>query len=517
MNSCKISNKYFKNYFYQIIIISNLLLIFIATLFPFNFSAKDISLGLIIKSLDRPSFLKDVLANILLFFPFGFGLAGVSQHRQLRKITALILVLAASASFSFLMEALQVFLPSRSPTLTDIQANSLGGFLGFLVFQLFSSTILGGSNKYFSLKRLTIIFISYATISFIISFALLNYNNLSNWDRSFALLLGNEGTGDRPWNGSISELLIADRAIAEKEVERIFSGVLASDAIEDSMLAFYQLKGKGSYRDRVGNSPELSWHKQPLETQDRTEGIFLNSSHWLETVTPATSITDRLRETCQFSLITKLATAEPIQTGPARIISLSEDGYHRNFTLGQEGNDLVFRLRTPITGKNATQPEIIVPGIFIDTKLHHSIVTYNGSELRFYIDRFKPFYSVELNPSLAFFQKISLLNNEWKVRLNRHAIKPFKFFYYGIIFIPLGILLGTIAIISRGKFVSHALLIGGEILLTSWIFESLLAKTIKRSFLFENMLLIIVIMFATVLLVMTVAPFCLKNIRQNQS
>ncbi len=154
----------------------------------------------------------------------------------------------------------------------------------------------------------------------------------------------------------------------------------------------------------------------------------MNSSHWLETATAATSLTERLRITSQFSLITKLATAEQTQTGPARIISLSEDGYHRNFTLGQEGTDLVFRLRTPITGENGTKPEIIVPDIFVDTKLHSLIVTYNGSELRFYIDQFKPFYSVELNPSLAFFQHISLLNNELECSPQSLFYKAFQNF-----------------------------------------------------------------------------------------
>ncbi len=261
MNSRKIAKTSFKNYVYKRverwvsgIFICSFVIVILVTLFPFNFCIKDVSLDVIAKSFHHSSYLEDVLANIILFFPFGFGLTGMSQQRQLRRITALMLVLAASASFSLIIETIQVFLPSRAPTLTDIQANSFGGFLGFLAFQLFSSTVLGELNRYFSLKKLTAILISYATIAFLVSFALLNYNNLSNWDRSFPLLLGNEGTGDRPWNGAISELLIADRAIAEKEVEHIFSGILASDAIEDSLLAFYQLEGKGSYRDRSRQS-----------------------------------------------------------------------------------------------------------------------------------------------------------------------------------------------------------------------------------------------------------------------
>ena len=40
------------------------------------------------------------------------------------------------------------------------------------------------------------------------------------------------------------------------------------------------------------------------------------------------------------------------QTGPARIVSLSADTGAQNFTLGQEGSDIEFRLRTPVSGRN---------------------------------------------------------------------------------------------------------------------------------------------------------------------
>jgi VanZ family protein len=513
MNSRKIYNKSFNISFYRqverwvrAIFIWSILLILIVTLFPFNFEFKDISLSLLINSFYAPSYLKDVLANILLFFPFGFSLAGLSRKKQLGGIAALVLVLTVSTTFSYIIETLQIFLPSRSPTLTDIQANSLGGFLGFFAFQLFSSVVLGELNKYFSLKKLTALFISYAIVAFIASLALLNYNNFSNWDESFPLLIGNEQTGDRPWNGYVSEITIADKAIGEKEIEQILSGFPTSDTIGDSLVAFYQLEAKESYRDLRGNLTELSWHKQSLEAKERTEELALTSNHWLETVNPATSITKKLRETSQFSLITKLATANHTQTGPARIISLSENGYLRNFTLGQEGSDLVFRLRTPITGENGTKPEIIIPDVFDDTKFHTLIVTYNGAELRFYIDQLKPCYSVDLNPSVAFFQYISLLNNGWNIRLNHSFIKPYKIFYYGIIFIPLGFFLGAIAIIYRDEFVLykyHIILFSGVILLSSYTFEALLAKTIGRSFLLQNILLSIIIMFASGLLLFT--------------
>ncbi|MGH6916506.1 MAG: hypothetical protein ACREJ0_02275, partial [Geminicoccaceae bacterium] len=43
------------------------------------------------------------------------------------------------------------------------------------------------------------------------------------------------------------------------------------------------------------------------------------------------------------------------QTGPARILTISQDAYRRNLTLAQDGDDLVLRLRTEDTDRNGTR------------------------------------------------------------------------------------------------------------------------------------------------------------------
>lgn len=51
------------------------------------------------------------------------------------------------------------------------------------------------------------------------------------------------------------------------------------------------------------------------------------------------------------------------QSGPARIFTISTDSGARNLTLGQEGDGLAVRVRTPATSWNG-KPESIVPGVF---------------------------------------------------------------------------------------------------------------------------------------------------------
>lgn len=75
-------------------------------------------------------------------------------------------------------------------------------------------------------------------------------------------------------------------------------------------------------------------------------------------------VAERLLAACRaantLAIDVTITTADRQQTGPARILTFSSDPYHRNFTLGQEGDRLVFRLRTPETGENGMNPETTV-------------------------------------------------------------------------------------------------------------------------------------------------------------
>jgi VanZ family protein len=51
------------------------------------------------------------------------------------------------------------------------------------------------------------------------------------------------------------------------------------------------------------------------------------------------------------------------QWGPARILTISRDIYHRNLTIGQEGRDLSIRLRAPNTDANGI-PSTMIPEVF---------------------------------------------------------------------------------------------------------------------------------------------------------
>jgi glycopeptide antibiotics resistance protein len=468
------------------IFVCSLLLVLVSTLFPFNFSFKN---GFFIKeiadSFNNSSDLTDQVANVLLFLPLGFGFTCLLQRRKLRATAKLGIVLIVSAGLSFIVEVLQAFLPSRSPTITDIVTNSLGGSLGSLCFHLWRFEILGYTSAFIrksknclSIKKLIACFIGYISLIFLILSVLASPTSLRNWDLTFSLLLGNERTGDRPWQGYVSKVYIADKAISEKDVARGFSDKQSFAIIDGSLLASYQLAGKGSYRDQTKHLPDLIWRGQPLVAQTEI-GVFLNSSHWLETANPTTLMTQRIRESSQFTLSTTVATADTAQAGPARIVSLSSDSKHRNFTLGQEGANLIFRLRTLISGENGVYPELIVPDVFTNTNFHQIVITYSNSVLQIYIDELQNLHSFDLSEM---------------------APKSYKILCYGLIFVPLGYLLALMSDISKGQSIFYFLIIYSVILLLPLLLAGILVSESGQSISLENLLLSVLITSGTIIM-----------------
>jgi VanZ family protein len=73
----------------------------------------------------------DIAANVVMFIPLGWGLHRVIRRLQcFRERTNLIVVTAAVACFSLVMETVQYFLPSRYSSAIDVAADALGAGLG---------------------------------------------------------------------------------------------------------------------------------------------------------------------------------------------------------------------------------------------------------------------------------------------------------------------------------------------------------------------------------------------------
>lgn len=83
------------------------------------------------------------LANIILFIPFGFGLAGLGIRKIRIEMHPLLAVFLAALLLSLFVEFLQVFQPQRSPSLQDLLMNSMGGVVGYGAFHLWKKFFAG--------------------------------------------------------------------------------------------------------------------------------------------------------------------------------------------------------------------------------------------------------------------------------------------------------------------------------------------------------------------------------------
>lgn len=263
-------------------------------------------------------------------------------------------------------------------------------------------------------------------------------------------------------------------------------------ALGASVLASYQLDSKGDYRDQTGNLPKLSWRGHAPDSEQEL-GVFLSSSHWLETTAPPVFMTKKLIKKSQFTFSAILATAELNQSGPARIVTLSADSHHRNFTLGQSDSHLLLRLRTPLAGKNGISGQLLFPNVFSDKKFHHLIIACDSRTVTLYMDDAQDMRSIFLSPEYTLFGCF-LCPYDPTIRVSPLSILFYKFVFFGISLGPLGYLLALIAQKFSGRFLIGGLLGSMGVLLPILILEGLLASGSGRQISVENLLIGIVVM-----------------------
>ncbi|MGD1871537.1 MAG: VanZ family protein [Mastigocoleus sp.] len=467
------------------------LAILIATLYPFKFAIpENFSLFHLVNNFNNATFFKDQVNNVLLFLPFGFSISNFLKQSKIKFAYQILIVVIASCFLSLTVEIIQIFVPSRAPTPSDIYNNTFGGFLGLLCVYIFASRSfkytlkrVENSRASNSIYKISLFFIAYLCLIILISIPWQNAVSLSDWDNRFSLILGNEFNGGRPWEGSMKNLAILDKSYSKLEVQNIFSyqnknsenTYLEPLDKNTSLLVFYDLSNSlnsQSYPDLAQQQPDLIWTKDSLNPahfqQKRTT---FNNENWLQSTSPISNLTERIRETSEFTLISTIQSNNITQTGPARIISLSADAHRRNFTLAQEKDNLVFRLRTPITGANGSDIKLNIPKVFTDQREHHIIITYSKAALEVYIDDIQNYHILNL---------LDLIPKEQ------------IFFYYGITFIPMGLCLIFVISLAKKKDRFYRYLLPTGILLPSLILESILVinngKTISWKTLFIGIL-----------------------------
>ena len=289
----------------------------------------------------------DIVINLLLYAPLGVAL----RRRPWWQ------VLVGAALLSGAIEQWQVWCCQRHPSLWDVAANAAGALVAALAVRRWRRGVPQGTGIPLCGNELA------AAVGLLA--ALLVFGNLrgrspalSGWDAQYPLLLGNEATGDRPWQGTIRSLVLIPGSVSTRERRALEADGPEARALEAARACYAS-------------------HDSVLVT--RGPGVPLPAA-------AARELARSAQERNGFTVVARLVPRDTLQNGPARIVSFSRDPYHRNLTLAQEGRRLILRFRTPATGENGRRPDLKSPGVLDAGRPVTIVAGYDGRVARLHVD-----------------------------------------------------------------------------------------------------------------------------------
>lgn len=275
--------------------------------FPHSYHGSPFFLGESDKTLQHADF----FLNVLLFVPFGFGLATQMRKRGgPRWITAALVALAAGAFTSYSVELLQLYIPGRDSGWEDVISNSMGSAVGALLFAICGGVLLRIASHFadavegwVSPGRTAALLLVYFTVWFYGAVRMQKETRLSNWDPQCSLIVGNDAAGQYPWKGQIFSLQIWDRVLPDSAIQQMHAqkwGKLQDVAV-DSLLGSYDLSSGPPYHDSRNLSPALAWAPSDPAAPN-TQAPELNSKSWLRTAVPVENLTRAIVRSNQFTI-----------------------------------------------------------------------------------------------------------------------------------------------------------------------------------------------------------------------
>jgi VanZ family protein len=371
-------------------------LILAYTLAPFEFSpGSDIrSRASEILSLPKTGEVLKTAGHVLAFFVLG-GLAVCAHSSALLVISGQRRLIIAAAGFCLVLECLQFLVVGRHPRAFDLAVNTAAACAGAWMSRRWSrrtgtasldrpgSRLAGGIRAGIFLTGVTAWMLA----------GLLPIPRLwrLEWNPDFRLLICNEADGSEPWLGEIRFLGLYERALSPMEIRAAFAENSEAGPreprSEPGLLAGYDftcaktnvLRPTGSLE---GSSLSLT---VPADAEWMSQGGLLLKSPTVLTAGGADSrLTDAITRAGSFSLTAWIRPLAGLH-GPARLVSLSGDAWSRNFMLGQESRDLLFRVRNGIMAENGVRHELRLVDR-MDDRLQFIAATYDHGVVSIFRD-----------------------------------------------------------------------------------------------------------------------------------
>ncbi len=460
------------------ILAAGVLTILYTTLRPFNFQLLTLTTSDYIAGFVLPSSsMADFLRNVVLFMPLGFGLAAILDQRGWSKNRIRIAVLLCGLLLTLAVESLQQFVPRRQPSVGDLIANTLGAIVGLACYRLWQnresvSEWLGEAADV--PKKILAALAIYVVFMLIMAYGLAGDAQLRGWDTDYRMMIGNEQSGRRRWFGSAGDLVVYDWSLEPGLARELLSDPELALANRDGLLAYYPLAGGVTQPDVTGNQPDLVW-RPALAAEGEEHAALLGGDNWLETASSVKDLSERLQDTSQFSIRLSAATASLDQVGPARIVSISEDPFLRNLTVGQQDTDLILRYRSSLTGENGTEPEILFSDFFTDLAPVDLMISFDGLSVELIDSRSETVQTVEIVPGAAFYYMLLhpiVPQNPLAGQVPAETVYnwAYRVLFYTAVLLPVGFLLSPLAL-RTWTWRNRLVLIAGSLLAIPFMLE----------------------------------------------
>jgi len=485
------------------------------TLFPFRLNIHTTAAGseapFLLGPSQKNSISLDFFLNILLFVPFGIGLGAQFRKQGIRRLKGAALALAAGLLVSYTIEFLQIYVPMRSSGWDDIFTNSSGSVLGYLLFELYGEAVFSSLYKFeyalrdwLSPRRVALLLLIYFGVWFGVSIYFQRKAALLNWDDRCPLIVGNDFAGRQPWNGRMQLLQIWNRALSQPSAEQITSGSNFTGN-GSNLLASYDFSSRGPFADQQKRLPVLAFHDGSPEVADHS-GLEISREFWLNTGTPVTDLTEKIKATNQFSVRIKCAPFATV-TASGLLVSIARSADAVDLSLWQEGTSLGIWFRNPISVGPASLSWYI-PRIFQTQATRDILVSYDGADAVVYVDGKKVPRYFQLGPGVGFAQKFAFIRTR--------ALPGYVIVYATILFLPAGMLLGLITKKFRSGTHFEKILLAAFLLGPPVALELLLIWDSGRQFLPDNLIAntILPLFFAVSgVLLVNADPFPAKSVK----
>jgi len=374
-----------------VLALAGLLAVVTATLWPFRFEFRTLTWATYAQSFGvAPRTLLDLPRNILLFMPLGLGVGVALRARGQSPLRTMTLTIGLAAALTVAVESLQVFLPGRTPNLSDIAGNIGGGAAALLLLRVKERWDADGGSGPMLPAGVTLL----ATILVLAvapSWALMRSMRPGGWSANALWVAG----------GQVHDVVILDRAVDEGTAVRLLGG-----QVPDGLLASI------------------------VARQDSTPGILNVAGQ-------------RIDATGQFAVAFTIVPADQRQAGRSRLVALHGPGATDDLVLAQDHGRLTVSWRSPLTGGNSLAPELGFPNVFDANGATRIVLSVDGSTARVRTAAGTGDDDLFLAPDVVF-TAIVRETSVWPITVRHLAFWQSTLLFATIVFLPAGALFGRV-------------------------------------------------------------------------